>query len=98
MQIHIMLISENIIRVVYDHSAEKPRNSIFIADESWLPGEPSSDTIPLSYTDQDKALTFGTACGEYKYQEHFIIKLIENGQIRKILEFTYKGIKDTISL
>jgi alpha-D-xyloside xylohydrolase len=54
--------------------------------------------IPLNYNDQAKTLIFGTACGEYKYQEHFKIKLIENGQIRKTIEFVYKGTEDTISL
>ena len=55
-------------------------------------------SICLSYKDHAKILTFGAACGEFKYQEHFRIKLIEGGRSSKTTEFTYKGEEESISL
>lgn len=52
----------------------------------------------LSYNDHEKTLSFGQACGNYKYQENFIIKMIESNKISKMIDFIYKGEEDTIKL
>lgn len=53
-------------------------------------------TIDLLYRDNEKTLTFGMACGEFKYQENFKIKFIKSGENPKTVEFIYKGIEETI--
>ena len=55
-------------------------------------------TIRLSYRDHAKTLTFGAACGEFRYQEHFKITLAERGQNLKTIEFQYKGREEILSL
>lgn len=54
--------------------------------------------IDLWYKDNEKTLTFGEACGAFKYQENFRIKLIKGGQIQEPIKFIYKGRKQTIEL
>lgn len=55
-------------------------------------------TIDLLYKDNEKTLTFGMACGEFKYQENFKIKFIKSGENPKTIEFIYKGKEETIKL
>ncbi len=55
-------------------------------------------SIHLSYNDHLRALTFGAACGQFKYQECFKIKLIEKGHKADTIEFKYKGKEQTIAL
>jgi alpha-D-xyloside xylohydrolase len=55
-------------------------------------------TINLIYSDSEKTLTFGKACGAYKYQENFNIKLITGTQTIKTIQFVYKGKEEVISL
>ena len=54
--------------------------------------------VPLWYNDHAKTVTFGAACGEFKYQENFKIKWIAGGQSSKTIEFAYKGKEETIGL
>jgi len=53
--------------------------------------------IPLRYDDSEKTLTFGKACGKYKYQENFRIRLIESGR-EKSIEVRYKGCEQAVRL
>jgi alpha-D-xyloside xylohydrolase len=55
-------------------------------------------SICLSYKDNAKTLTFGAACGEFRYQEHFEIRLIESGHSPKTTQFTYKGKEESVGL
>ena len=55
-------------------------------------------TIELRYCDNEKTLTVGNACGRFKYQENFKIKLIRSLEIPKTIEFVYKGKEETINL
>jgi alpha-D-xyloside xylohydrolase len=55
-------------------------------------------TIDLVYKDNKKTLTFGMACGEFKYQENFKIKLIKSGENPKTMELTYTGKEETFYL
>ena len=54
--------------------------------------------INLSYKDDEKTLTFGKACGAFKYQQNFTVKLIKSGEIPKTIEFVYKGKEETINI
>lgn len=54
--------------------------------------------IDLSYNNNENTLTFGKACGEFKYQQIFKIKLIESEKSSNTVEFTYKGEEETINL
>ncbi len=54
--------------------------------------------IALSYNDNEKTLTFDKACGEFRYQQNFKIKLIKNEEIPNTIEFIYKGKEETIKL
>ena len=55
-------------------------------------------TINLKYNDCAKTLTFGKASGNFKYQENFTIKLIENEQSFQTSRFVYKGEEETVFL
>ena len=55
-------------------------------------------SVDIMYNDNKKTLTFGMACGEFKYQENFKIKLIKSGERPKTIEFIYKGKEETLYL
>ncbi|RCX11155.1 alpha-D-xyloside xylohydrolase [Anaerobacterium chartisolvens] len=52
--------------------------------------------IKLTYRDNEKTLTFGKACGGFRYQENFKIKLIGGGEVSKTIEFVYKGEEEAV--
>lgn len=53
--------------------------------------------IRLQYDDSRKTLTFGKVCGKFKYQEHFKVTLIGEGE-SKTVEVDYRGEEQTVSL
>ena len=55
-------------------------------------------SVDIMYNDNKKTLTFGIACGKFKYQENFKIKLIKSGERPKTIEFIYKGKEETLYL
>lgn len=54
-------------------------------------------SIHLCYKEDEKTLNFGKACGKFKHQEKFNIKLIQNEEV-KTREFIYRGLEDALSL
>lgn len=54
--------------------------------------------IPLHYKDQAKTLTFGSAVGQFPYQEHFRVIWITDGQNTKTIEVEYRGKEEIIRL
>ncbi len=55
-------------------------------------------SVHMSYNDNSRELTFGAACGKFKYQERFKIKLIEDGHEPITTEISYNGKEQTIAL
>ncbi len=54
--------------------------------------------IHIKFCTHSKTLTFGQACGKFKYQEQFRIALIGSGERQKTVEFRYTGKEESIRL
>jgi alpha-D-xyloside xylohydrolase len=54
--------------------------------------------VKLEYNDREKTLTFRKVCGMFKYQEHFKVKLVENGRVSKEINVKYSGNEKIVSL
>jgi alpha-D-xyloside xylohydrolase len=54
--------------------------------------------IKLTYKENERTLTFGKPFGKFKYQENFKVRLIEDYENSKVIDFRYKGEEETISI
>lgn len=54
--------------------------------------------ITLNYKENEKTLTFGQSHGSFKYQENFKIRIIEEGDKTKVIDFRYKGEEEKLSV